>query len=87
MQKIKSTLFIHKGFDGKPFVSSSDMRSCGYALLGTHDVEVPVPEGDVVEAEIEARYEQAGTIEADALEKVLELRNKAKKLRESQDEQ
>lgn len=86
MEKIKTTLFIHKGYDSKPFVSSSDMSCHGYALLGTHEVEVPVPETDVVQAEVEALYEQAGKIEADALEKVIELREKAKKLKESQSE-
>lgn len=86
MEKIKTTLFIHNGYDDKPFVSSSDMRSCGYALLGTHEVEVPVPEADVVQAEVDALYEQAGKIEADALEKVHELKAKAKKLKESQGE-
>ena len=81
MEKVKATLFIHKGFDDKPMVATNDMRSYGYALLGTHEVEVPVPETDVVEAEIEALYEQAGNIEAEALDKVLALREKASKLK------
>jgi hypothetical protein len=81
METVKAQLFIHKGFDGKPMVATNDMRSYGYALLGTHEVEVPVPETDVVEAEIEALYEQAGSIEAEALDKVLVLREKASKLK------
>lgn len=86
METVKTQLFIHKGFDGKPMVATNDMRSYGYALLGTHEVEVPVPEVDVVEAEIEALYEQAGVIEAEALDKVLAIREKAKKLRGDQGE-
>ena len=86
METVKTQLFIHKGIDGKPMVATNDMRSFGYALLGTHEVEVPVPEVDVVEAEIDALYEQAGTIEAEALDKVLVLREKAKKLKESKGE-
>lgn len=86
METVKTQLFIHKGFDDKPMVATSDMRSYGCALLGTHEVEVPVPEVDVVEAEIEALYEQAGVIEAEALDKVLAIREKAKKLRGDQGE-
>lgn len=86
METVKTQLFIHKGFDDKPMVATNDMRSYGYALLGTHEVEVPVPEVDVVEAEIEALYEQAGVIEAEALDKVLSLKEKAKKLKESKGE-
>lgn len=89
MKTVKTTLFIHKGFDGKPMIATNDMKSFGYALLGTYEVEVPIPEineDEVVEAEIDALYEQAGTIEAEALDKVLVLREKAKKLRGNKSE-
>lgn len=81
VKTINVKLHIHKGFDDKPFVSAVDMRGHGCPLLGTHEVEVPVPETDPVQAEIDAIYEQAGQIEAEALDKVAALREKAKKLK------
>jgi len=77
MRTIKTQLFIHNGFDDKPFIATDNMRSYGFVLLGTHDVEVPVPEVDFFEAEIESLKEQA----AEALDKALALQKKAEKLK------
>ena len=86
METIKTTLFIHEGYNGKPFVAVGDMSVIGFTLLGTHEAEIPVPATNAVQAEIESLNKQAFMIETNAVNKVIDLRRKAEDLRRSQDE-
>ena len=84
MKTVTVKLFIHAGVNDKELIATNDMQKFGYALLGTYEVEVPVPElggRELAEAKISALYEQAGEIEAEAIDKVYSLREEAKKLK------
>ena len=57
MQTITTKLYIHRGVGKNTVVSAVNLKPHGLALIGTHTVEVPIPEiseQDEVKAEIEA---------------------------------
>lgn len=86
MQKIKVKLFINIDLGdvifpkGRLLVSSSDMQVVGYPLVGTHEVEVPIPEFDIVEIESNWLRKQAASIELKSSGEINNLLEKAKKL-------
>lgn len=84
VKKVK--LFINIDTDNLLFqknrliVSSSNMESVGYPLIGTHEVEVPIPEFDVTKIESEWLRKKAASIESTSSVEINRLLEKAKKL-------
>lgn len=65
-ETVKANLFIHVNHhDGAALAATCDMSQYGYTLLGTHEVEVPVPQVNVVEKEVESLNRQATALRAE----------------------
>lgn len=80
MKTINQTLYIHSNNQGGEMVATNNMEQFGYALLGTKDVEVEIPNynsEDAKKAKAEALCAEASRIETEALEKVKALRKEA----------
>jgi hypothetical protein len=52
LKTFKATLFIHLTCDNKPIVTTQDMQQHGWPLMGTHIVDVPIPEFNLEEVKI-----------------------------------
>jgi|SRR5699024_5925999 len=93
METIKTTLYIHKRivpservWEDNIQVHRADMTSFApwqgaFVLIGTHEVEVPIPDVDVTAKAIDALDEEAERIMQEARAKVAELHERIAKLR------
>lgn len=77
MKTQKITLYIHIASGSRePHVSTSDMRTMGWPLIGTKEIEVEIPEVPVEQAELEALQEQAKEVEAESRRKMADIRSR-----------
>lgn len=82
-EKIKVKLYFHINELGQKIGCTSDMSLFGWPMMGTKEIEVDFPEGDMVKAEAEALRAKAINVEAGAQSKAVELRNEADRLEAS----
>ena len=91
MTTIKTTLYIHKRTEPSDWeeeiqIWTSDVSAYPHNkgkifVIGTHEVEVPIPEVDVTAQAIDALDEEAERIMQEARERVAELHERVAKLR------
>src|SRR5690554_5809829 len=93
MTTIKTTLYIHKRIDPVRHeweeeieIRTFDMTGMEpykgeFVLIGTHEVEVPIPDVDVTAQAIDALGEEAERIMQKARSKVAELHERIARLR------
>ena len=93
MTTIKITLYIHKrimpsqyewekGIEIRTFdMTGMESYKGEFVLIGTHEVEVPIPDVDVTAQTIDALDEEVERVMQEAREKVAELHERIAKLR------
>jgi len=77
MKTMNVTLYIHDDHLGGAMVSCADMTHYGYALLGTEEIDVTIPDGLSKKLQAEALYSQAAKLEDDAAAHAGDLRRQA----------
>ena len=91
MTTIKTTLYIHKRLEPSDWeeeieiwprdVSVYAHNQGKLVVIGTHEVEVPIPDVDVTAQAIDALERKADDVMAQARDKVAELHERIAKLR------
>lgn len=81
-ETVKVLVYIQVNqLSGEVSALTCDMSQYGYTLLGIQEVEVPVPQVNVVEKEVESLHKQADTIRADAHVKLKAIEDRINSLR------
>lgn len=81
-ESIESTLLVHiDPHSDKPVAMTCDMTEFGYVLLGSVTVTVPVPQVDVIEAEIASLERKADAVRAEFHRKLTAITDRIQSLR------